>query len=227
MWDEHFGTAIWQGKLSWRAKKKRLAEVMAGLHGKDCADEGDDMEIDEPRHKETPVDKTDSPFSDEWFSDLDDSIAAITNTFDELRVSRARPESHDDDVHDAERGLFYIQRELVQCLAALRKVTGEPCKDETTSHDDAHNQGEMASNVLNDKGSRPQPFYATTPDNFKHNEASGITHKLSSLGRSPSPGDQVMKQLFRWWRPCGPDCVRETRRPEEARLAEVDGRLIQ
>lgn len=216
-----------EGKQSWNAKKKRLAEEMAALRGEDGTSQGDTMDIDEPDSTTGPTERVDVLFSDDWFADLDESIDAITKTFDELRVSQPEPEVN-DDIMDAERGLSDIQNELMECLAALQNAKQKLRKSEGGS--DADNwkmAGGHVGHVGHDKRPRSQPFYATTPDRYKHNDTpTALTRSLAS-SFSLAPGERVMKQLFRWWRPCRPGCVRDAKRLEEARMTEVDGRFIQ
>lgn len=119
---ELFGPQIVAGKLSWRAKKERLALEWA-------YSQGDAMDIDEPATPLRalsalgPPERVFTPFSEEWFRDLDESIDTITKSFNELRMSQPNPEPEDrDDFIEAERGLAEIQNDLMGCLAALQKA---------------------------------------------------------------------------------------------------------
>lgn len=221
MWEEQFGPAILDGKHSWRAKKERLASEMATLCGEGGTVEDYNMDVDEPETTTEPTERVIEPFSDEWFADLDESIDAITNIFDELRVSQPEPEVN-GKIMDAERGLSGMQDELMDCLAVLQNA-----KHNLRGSEGDGNDWKMSGHDGHYKRSRSQPFYATTPDIYKHDEAPGAPFTSIASRVSLAPGEKVMKQLFRWWQPCRPGCVRDAKRLEEGRTTEVDGRLIQ
>lgn len=204
---------------------------MAALQEEDGSLQDDTMDIDEPESTTGLSERVDEVFSDEWFADLDESIDAIANAFEELRVSQPRLEVN-DDVTDAGRCLSDIQDELMDCLAALQNTKRKLRKSEDFRNGrlfDADRDGNKwkGGHDVYVKRPRSEPFYATTPDRYKHNEgpAAPSTSTASMFGFSP--GEKVMKQLFRWWRPCRPGCVRDAKRLEEGRMTEVDGRLIE
>lgn len=228
---EYFGPQICEGKLSWRAKKKDLALEVAFF-------QGDAMEIDEPT---TPV-RADStmnsterifePFSDEWFADLDDSIDTITNTFNELRMSQSDPEPEDhDDIIDAECGLIDIQNELMDCLAALQsaksgiKTTGDS-RGHRKKDGDSDDRKRDRDRKKQNRPTGSKHFFTKTHDGCQKRDASRAPAKSTGSRFALSPGEKAMKELFRWWRLCGPGSVRDAKRLGEARLTEVDGRLI-
>lgn len=195
-----------------------------------CTD--DAMEIDEPNSLISSHSAVQSwgepnsqPLSDEWFTDLDESIDTITNTFHELRVSKSEPDDH-DYVVDAERSIIDVQNELLDCLEALQKAKRRLRSNDADCEKDETQEKDRGRDSY-DELSGTRPFFAQTPDRCKRDEAAEAPTKPIPLRFNQSPGEKVMKQLFRWWRPCGPGCVRNAKRLDEARITEVDGRFIQ
>lgn len=187
------------------------------------------MEIDEPIALASIDSAVQEPniqaLSDEWFADLDESIDTITNTFDELRVSKSAPEDHDYLI-DAERNIIDVQNELLDCLEALQKAKRRLRKNDASCEKDADREEDRGRDSY-DEPSGTTPFFVQTPDRCKKEEAPEAPTKSTSPTVNLSPGEKVMKQLLRWWRPCGPGCVRHAKRLDEARMTEVNGRFIQ
>lgn len=182
----------------------------------------DRMDIDDP----APTDAKLEPFSDAWFADLDESIDTITKLFEELQTSELTPEDQ-SYINEAEHGLCAVQDELMDCLTTLEKAKRRnraTCGD-YEAHDRSSGSGDGGDH---DRRSGPKPFFAKTPDRLGDRAAFNLPTKSNSVSiLSSTPGDNVMQQLFRWWRPRGPCCIRGTTRLHDARLTEVDGRLIQ
>lgn len=172
------------------------------------------MDLDDPDPNTTVAQRVLQPLSDEWFADLDESISAVTNAFEEMRLARPEPEVH-NDVMDAERVLSDAQDGLVDCLAALQNAKRKRPSWRRAGEYDGH-----------DKWSQSQPFFAKTPDRFKHDEAPWAPTRSTTSRLNLEPGEKAMKHLFTWWRPNRPDCVRDGKRLDEARMTEVDGRLF-
>lgn len=171
------------------------------------------MDVDEPDPTTTVAPRVLQPLSDEWFADLDESINAVTNAFEEMRLARFEPEDR-KDVMDAERVLSNAQDELVDCLAALQNAKRKGSCWKRASEYGGH-----------DKWSQSRPFFAKTLDRFKHDEAPRAPARSTTSMLNLESGEKVMKHLFTWWHPDGPDCVRGGKQIEP-RMTEVDGRLF-
>lgn len=172
------------------------------------------MDLDEPKTPNTVTQRVLQPLSDEWFADLDESINAVTNAFEEMRLARHEPEVQ-NEVMDAERVLSGAQDELVDCLVALQNVKQKAPYRSRASEHDGH-----------DKWSHSPAFFAQTPDRFKHEEAPGSPTKSTTSLLNMALGEKVMKHLFAWWRPDGPGRVRNGERLDEVRMTDVDAHLL-
>lgn len=150
------------------------------------------------------------PLSDEWFTDLDGSIDDITKTFEQLQVSQP-PTQEDVYIKQAEYSLAGIQKELMQCLAALQNA-----------------KSRLGESITPTTSESERPFFARTPESSKKEGSTVAPINSAVLRPSPdmSSGEKVMKQLFKWWRPYGSGCVRDMQRLGESRMTEVDGQLI-
>lgn len=158
------------------------------------------------------------PLSDEWFKDLDQSIDEITRLFEELRVAPPEPEGI-TYIREAENDLDAVQDDLMNCLTTLEdaKQRLRQCNSPDRSDDDPY------------KSLRPRSLDLQHSPMLKQREPPA-THRKSISVAGSSLGDAVMKQVFKWWQPYGPSCVRDfPRRCDrlgQKRSTEVDGRLI-
>lgn len=188
-----------------------------GLESQSSRD-NDEMDINKPVEQMQQMQRATVPLSNEWFAELDESLDTITNTFEELRLSQPAPED-DPYIKDTEQGLADIQNELIDCLASLqnakrnlRKSTGD-CDDNEDSDVESPEWDRQRGRY------RSIPFFAQTPRLSTRPSNS----RTRATGRSGmSPGEEVMKHVFRWWQPCGPGCVRTGARLDGPRMIEID-----
>ncbi|KUI69952.1 hypothetical protein VM1G_05351 [Cytospora mali] len=186
-----------------------------GVHKSQVDGPGNNVDI---ARFQQPPERRMEPLSDEWFTDLDQSIDEITRLFEELRVAPPEPE---EIVHirEAEDDLDAIQDDLMNCLTTLEdaKQRLRQCSGSDRSDDDPY------------KVLRPRSLDLRPSDRPKLGEQF-VPHRKSMSSASASLGDAVMRQIFKWWQPYGSSCVRDVSRRcdglGQKRKTEVDGRLI-
>lgn len=184
--------------------------------------DGDEMDVDEPieHSQQQQVRKSSVPLSDEWFAELDETFDTISNTFEELKLSQSIPEE-DPYMDEAEQGLADIQKELMDCLASLQNAE----RGLRASNGDHDGNGNDDRESELSKHSKPYgyftsgPFFAQTPSAMTR--GSEPWTRMAGTSRM-SAGDEVMKQVFRWWQPSGPDYINEVTRPDGFKIMEVD-----
>ncbi|KUI55683.1 hypothetical protein VP1G_02990 [Cytospora mali] len=107
-----------------------------GVHRSQVDGPGNNVDI---ARFQQPPERRIEPLSDEWFTDLDQSIDEITRLFEELRVAPPEPE---EIVHirEAEDDLDTIQDDLMNCLTTLEdaKQRLRQCSSSDRSNDDPY-----------------------------------------------------------------------------------------
>lgn len=240
-----FGQEIQESKWAMAVKKQRLARKYDYLHSLNqvsASCNGDQMDIDGPTNTaENCVGRasehTLTPLSDEWFADLDQSFNNIDKLLEELQQEGTQSSQQDyHHIMSADQCLSEMQGDLTQCLTTLRAENRHP-ESKASERGDflLHASGDYhAGQMYNEESGHDDvealigsdAFFARTPKRFCHSDDLGASLKLTASKSPPSPGENVMKQLFKWWRPCGSNCERHIRRTGDDRKTEVDG-LIQ
>ncbi|KAJ4417150.1 hypothetical protein N0V82_006350 [Gnomoniopsis sp. IMI 355080] len=245
IWMSYFGKEIRASKRAWADKKRSLAreyDYSRNLEQDLALCNGDQMDIDDPMGtvdaRTTKTDKhTLVPLSDEWFTDLDESFNNIDKLLEELQHEGTQISSEDyHQILGADQRLFEMQEDMTQCLKTLGAKEGRPgsntpergdllpradgdCCPIQTHLEERDSDSHKTTIIL----ASMDPFFVRTRETFCHSGSHGAPMKSTASYIQLSPGENVMKQLFRWWRPCGSGCVRGVRRIGEDRVTEVDG----
>lgn len=213
-------------------KKQRLAKKFNNLRNLEQSSalcNGDKMDIDDhgaaaSGQMPSMTEHTLAPLSDEWFADLDESFNKIDKLLEELQHERTQSLPHDCfHILGTDQRLLNMQGDFTQCLTTLQagkrqqdKRVGSPNRTPTRESREADSY---------DISSESDPSFVRTPKRLPHAGGPRAPTKLISLNIQLSPGESVMKQLFRWWQPCGSDCIHDVRRLGGHRRTEVDGRV--
>lgn len=239
---KYFGAQIRQSKWAWEDKKQRLAEKLDNLRNLEqnpsmC--NGDMMDIDEPMHSvgvET-VERTLVPLSDEWFADLDASFNNIDKLLKELQHHGTQSSPSDDyQILGADQLLLCMQQDFTACLVKLH-AEEQQIEDNASESESSSTQSEGSCDTTltseeererdsDEESTKIGSFCSWTPLELDHSGSPRAPTKPKISNAQLSLGEHVMKQLFRWWRPYGPDYIRDMRRLGDDRMTEVDG-LIQ
>lgn len=248
IWIYYFGKEIWDSKKAWTDKKQRLAmeyEHLGNLKQDPASCNDDQMDIDDPMSTvDVGTAKTSKhtlvPLSDQWFADLDESFDNIDRLLEELQHEGTQTSPQDyHQILGADQRLLEMQEDLTQCLLTFDAKEGRfgshtskrgdllPPADRDCRPSQIYiEEREPESHENSVMSAGMDPFFVRTPETVCHSGSPGAPIKLTASNMQLSPGEHVMKQLFRWWRPCGSGCVRDIRRIGEDRVTEVDG-LIQ
>lgn len=237
-----FGKQIRQSKWAWEDKKQRLAKELDNLRDLEqnpTMGNGDMMDIDEPMSyvDVQTIERTVVPLSDEWFADLDESFNNIDKLLKELQHHGTQSSPSDDfQILGADQRLLCMQQDFTACLVKLRAeeqhIENKALESESSSTqserscDTTLTSEEERERDSDEESTELGPICSLTPMELYHcgSPRAPTYPKISRV--QLSPGEHVMKQLFRWWRPYAPDCIRDMRRLGDYRLTEVDG-LIQ
>lgn len=178
------------------------------------------------------------PLSDEWFADLDNSFNNIGKLLEELQY-HGTEDSPLDEYHilGADQRLVCMQEDLTRCLVTLHageqyignsasEYEGSPTQIDSSSCISATPVDEREQDYFEEPANSSSFFMRTPEMELYHNEDPRAPSKPRISNVQLSPGECVMKQLFRWWQPYRPDCTRDMRRLVDDRMTEVDG-LIQ
>lgn len=193
-----------EGKENWRSKRERLACEMVLLEALTCREDAAEVS---KRSGGSPADELLSPT---WFAELDDKIdelARILLCLQDLPIG-SQKRSY---AQEARQELSDICKELRQYLAAIDDEIRRLCVHRTVDQTET------------------EPHVTENPQDTYRKRQLKATTSFRGFGSKCgfSPREKVMNRLFKWWRPCGPDCVRDAQRFAETRMTEVDGRLVQ
>lgn len=239
---DYFGEQIRQSKLAWEDNKQRLASKLGNLWNLEpnpTMYNDDMMDIDEPMNSVgvQTVERTLVPLSDEWFADLDETFNNIDKLLKELQHhgTQSSP-SYDYQILGADQRLLCMQQDFTACLVKLHSEE-QHIEDKALESESSSTQSEgscdttLTSEEERERDSDEEPtklgsFYSWTPMELYHSGSPKAPTEPKISNAQLSLGEHVMKQLFRWWRPYGPDYIRDMRRLGDDRMTEVDG-LIQ
>lgn len=201
---------------------------------------GDRMDIDEPM--DSVKDQTSEgalvPLSDEWFADLDESFNNIGKLLEELQHQGTKDSTLDDyHILGADQRLLCMQEDMTRCLITLHD--GEQYIENSAFESEGSlTEFDGSSCVIltpvdererdrDEEPAKPSSVLMRTPEmELYHSEDPRAPSKPRISNVQLSPGESVMKQLFRWWQPYRSDCLGDMRRLVDNRMTEVDG-LIQ
>lgn len=235
---DYFGEQIQESKWAWEDKKQRLAKKLDNLRNLEQNSpmyNGDMMDIDEPvisadvqRTEHTPA-----PLSDEWFADLDESFNNVDQLLKELRHHGMQSSPSDDyQILGVDQHLLYMQQDFTACLIKMH-AGDQDIQNNASESESFSTQSESSCNTtLTSEEERERDSQESTklgsscswtPMELYHSGSPEAPTKPKISEVQLSPGEHVMKQLFRWWRPCERDCVRDMRRLGDNRMTEVDG----